>query len=1030
MPCYKCKMCGATLSVEENKTVVTCDFCGTTQTVAKYDNEKKAALFDRANVYRMNGDFDAAQNIYEIILADFPSDAEAFWGVFLCQFGIEYVTDPTSGKKVPTCLRSQISSVFDNSNYQRAIKYSDVVARAVYEREGKSIEGIREKSLEISSKEEPYDVFICYKDQINGERTPDSIIAQRIFSSLKNEGYRVFFSRVSLENKLGESFEPYIFAALSSSRVMIHVTTSRENSQSPWVMNEWSRFLKLQAKSKDKVLIPCFEGISITDLPKEMQCLQCQDMAKVGAIETLVEGVNRLFATNGAKSDNKSNQIGDNYLATIKKGNIALKAGAFEEANSLFRKATSQSETPGEAYYGLLLSDFQCSSKEELLSSHWEDVPGNDDYKMALTFLDSCGPSTKAAVELIGKEVIRISTEANYLKNIESVNDLSDFCFSISEAKRLLAFFKQAGDYKESPRYVNEIEYQISIHASTVKECDEAIQTLTRIVDYKDSKEQLKRCKEKKAEFLIKQYINQGLAVDDHNCYDVRSLSELTGKLATAIGKCKVADLSTDEVLLLENNHKTAYSLILNDGERIIDQENDITALESFSNSLVELQQNDAPNQSLKEMVSTISQKINVIKSKRRKKKIAKVAIISSIVLLVVVGISVTVATINNRRAETEATYSSSFFSIKPTSKKNISKDSSYYKIEIGITASNTGEHDASKLSGILRLKDSSYTDLSSYSVYFSGLISSKGSAAFTTDLSLPASNSGSSTVWSLSFEELVFSFQTTSIVFSDGNTKTYSDSESIVKTIDSSAVGNLEKLYQVAMGYYQNENYVSGYQTFKSLSGYKDSSSYMELCREGCLSACETLAGNYQYSKAYTDLIAVDYTVEDESGLCYACKEASDGIFAYVVNYLGQETFVVPASIDTVVAGSLSGCGSLKEIDFPSSVLTIDDYSCQDCSSLKTVKLNEGTTKIGSYAFYDCYVKVFDVPLSAKTIGAQAFASKSSSTLVINYPSTKAAWISATNDVKVAYYSYYVYCTDATYHYNAVYLTETWTNK
>src|SRR5574344_698113 len=148
MPCYKCKMCGATLSVEENKTVVTCDFCGTTQTVAKYDSEKKSALFDRANDYRMNGDFDAAQNIYEIILADFPSDAEAFWGVFLCQFGIEYVTDPASGKKVPTCLRSQTSSVFDNADYQKAIKYSDVVARTIYKKKKKSIEGIREKSLE------------------------------------------------------------------------------------------------------------------------------------------------------------------------------------------------------------------------------------------------------------------------------------------------------------------------------------------------------------------------------------------------------------------------------------------------------------------------------------------------------------------------------------------------------------------------------------------------------------------------------------------------------------------------------------------------------------------------------------------------------------------------------------------------------------------------------------------------------------------------------------------------------------------
>lgn len=40
MAMFKCKMCGGTLEVNEGVTVCECEYCGTTQTVSKTDNEQ------------------------------------------------------------------------------------------------------------------------------------------------------------------------------------------------------------------------------------------------------------------------------------------------------------------------------------------------------------------------------------------------------------------------------------------------------------------------------------------------------------------------------------------------------------------------------------------------------------------------------------------------------------------------------------------------------------------------------------------------------------------------------------------------------------------------------------------------------------------------------------------------------------------------------------------------------------------------------------------------------------------------------
>ena len=296
---YKCKMCGANLNIEEGASICTCEYCDTTQTVPKADDEKKVSLFSRANRLRINNEFDKAESVYESIVAEFPEEAEAYWGLVLCKYGIEYVDDPATGKKIPTCHRSSFDSVMDDTNFEQACENADANARPIYRAEAKQIEELRKGIIEVSSKEAPYDIFICYKEtDENGDRTIDSVIAQDVYDELTKKGYRVFFSRISLEDKLGQEYEPYIFAALNSAKVMLAFGTNYEYYNAVWVKNEWSRFIKLMAKDGKKYLIPCFKDIDAYDMPKEFTKLQAQDMGKIGAIQDLLRGIEKILPKN------------------------------------------------------------------------------------------------------------------------------------------------------------------------------------------------------------------------------------------------------------------------------------------------------------------------------------------------------------------------------------------------------------------------------------------------------------------------------------------------------------------------------------------------------------------------------------------------------------------------------------------------------------------------------------------------------------------------------------------------------------
>lgn len=373
MAILKCKMCGGDLVIEPEMTVCECEYCGTKQTVPSTDDEKKLKLYERANRLRYKCDFDKAAGVYESLIEDFPEEAEAYWGNLLCKYGIEYVDDPATGKKVPTCHRSSFDSVMDDPDFDMVMENADAVSLGVYREQAKQIEEIRKGIIEVSGKEEPYDIFICYKETDNeGERTLDSVLAQDVYDALTDKRYRVFFSRISLEDKLGTEYEPYIFAALNSAKIMLAFGTKYEYYNAVWVKNEWSRFLKLMAKDKNKYLIPCYKDIDAYDMPKEFAKLQAQDMGKVGATQDLLRGIDKLLGAKKASEPVSKASPQDVYIpgaintsALLVRGNMALEDRDWNKADGFFEEILNQDPKCADAYLGKLLAAHHASTLEQ-----------------------------------------------------------------------------------------------------------------------------------------------------------------------------------------------------------------------------------------------------------------------------------------------------------------------------------------------------------------------------------------------------------------------------------------------------------------------------------------------------------------------------------------------------------------------------------------------------------------------------------------------------------------------------------------
>ncbi len=409
MSTFKCKMCGGEIEFEQGATVGVCDSCGTKQTLPRLDDDRKANLYDRANHFRRNNDFDKAMGIYEQILNEDGTDAETYWSLVLCRYGIEYVEDPATHKRVPTVNRAQYTSIFDDDDYKSALKYADSYQRSIYEEEAKAINEIQKGILEISQKEEPFDVFICYKEtDSSGRRTPDSVLANDLYHQLTQEGFKVFFSGITLEDKLGTAYEPYIFAALNSAKVMVVIGTKPEYFNAVWVKNEWSRYLALVKKSGGKkVLIPAYRDMDPYDLPEEFSHLLAQDMSKLGFMQDLIRGIKKIASVDEPKAAVKETVVVNSGSSSVepllKRAFMFLEDRNWEEADKYCEKVLDQEPENAQAYLGKLMAEFHVKNKESLNDRNNSfKISVSSNYQKAVNFAD---PKLKAELESLARGI-------------------------------------------------------------------------------------------------------------------------------------------------------------------------------------------------------------------------------------------------------------------------------------------------------------------------------------------------------------------------------------------------------------------------------------------------------------------------------------------------------------------------------------------------------------------------------------------------------------------------------------------------
>lgn len=505
MSIFKCKMCGGSLEIVAGTTVVECQYCGTKQTLPRLSDERISNLYDRANHFRRNNDYDKALSIYEQILSEDRSDSEAYWSIVLCRYGIEYVEDPATHRRIPTINRAQYTSIFSDEDYKSAILYADDTQKAIYEQEAEQIDSIQKGILEVSRSEDPFDVFICYKEtDANGRRTQDSVLATELYNALTREGYKVFFSRITLEDKLGQEYEPIIFAALNSAKVMVVLGTKPEHFNAVWVKNEWSRYLSLIRNGARNTLIPAYRDMDPYDLPEEFSHLQAQDMSKLGFMQDLTHGIKKILSA-GKSTDRKENAAngGTGIEATIDYALLLIEDGNIQKANQLLEQVVATAPKHPMIYVAKLLIECGVKRQEDLarLDDSFDHSPN---YEKAVRFAN---PQLKATLEGYAEAVKKNSVKSIYDQAVSKMNNgiyeddflsakrLFDTIPHYADAKQLSIL---CADKAETAR--KEVVYQKSLKLmnsntdNRIAVLKQAIDGFGSIRDYKDAAVQMDKC--------------------------------------------------------------------------------------------------------------------------------------------------------------------------------------------------------------------------------------------------------------------------------------------------------------------------------------------------------------------------------------------------------------------------------------------------------------------------------------------------------------------------------------------------------
>ncbi|MDE7336946.1 MAG: toll/interleukin-1 receptor domain-containing protein, partial [Clostridia bacterium] len=264
---FICEGCGAALDYTLYKGgIIECKYCFRQNTVPKedIDDDAKQLMFNGKFSLKARK-FDDARLAFRELAEKNPEEAEAYWGMALAEFNVQYIYDINKeGEDKLQVLCKEVDKKFtDSDNYKKALKYASEEQKKVYKKKGEDIDTVREQFLHFKDEQNlEYDCFICVKvteelldkegnkvlddkGKPRTKKTYDSTMAAEVYSFLKEKGFKPFYSEKEIKGRTGEAYEAMILYALYKSECMLVVCSDEKYLQTPWVKSEYTRFLEL-----------------------------------------------------------------------------------------------------------------------------------------------------------------------------------------------------------------------------------------------------------------------------------------------------------------------------------------------------------------------------------------------------------------------------------------------------------------------------------------------------------------------------------------------------------------------------------------------------------------------------------------------------------------------------------------------------------------------------------------------------------------------------------------------------------------
>jgi len=296
----KCPTCGGKLDLLSGNNYE-CRSCHNVYEL----NERNANLYhdiELASTFRESLNFKQAELLYKKLLKEYDGDnlTDVYWNLLLCEQRVMFETDQ-NGEQFTSFYDISATEIDESEYYGQTISYANKFNPAnisTYVSLVNKMHLAKKQYRTINETTKPYDIFICFKKSSTkdpSKLTKDYQLAMDLYNKL-NDDYRVFFSERSLNNIVVREYEPNIYHALYTAKIMIIICSQSAYINSQWVKNEWSRFKMMSnTTSQTKSIIPIFRNnFKPEQLPDELR--SCQGIRDdIGLLYNLTQAVKAIL---------------------------------------------------------------------------------------------------------------------------------------------------------------------------------------------------------------------------------------------------------------------------------------------------------------------------------------------------------------------------------------------------------------------------------------------------------------------------------------------------------------------------------------------------------------------------------------------------------------------------------------------------------------------------------------------------------------------------------------------------------------